>query len=249
LIEYLLSNKKHVLIEKPLFSESDADLQALANLAEVNDVVCYTAYNHRFEPHFLRMRELIQARSLGTIYSLRMFYGNGTARLVRNSEWRDQGAGVLPDLGSHLLDTLRFWFGDNFDADFEIRGAYKHENKSFDHVVIGSSNGLAIQLEMTMLSWRNHFTCDVLAEKGSAHIESLCKWGPSTFIHRTRILPSGRPPEETETLEQSDPTWDLEYDHFINLCQNNGGHNLENDIWINRTLRNLSIDAEVNVNA
>jgi len=249
LIEYLLSNKKHVLIEKPLFSESDAELQALANLAEVNDVVCYTAYNHRFEPHFLRMRELIQARSLGTIYSLRMFYGNGTARLVRNSEWRDQGAGVLPDLGSHLLDTLRFWFGDNFDADFEIRGAYKHENKSFDHVVIGSSNGLAIQLEMTMLSWRNHFTCDVLAEKGSAHIESLCKWGPSTFIHRTRILPSGRPPEETETLEQSDPTWDLEYDHFINLCQNNGGHNLENDIWINRTLRNLSIDAEVNVNA
>ena len=249
LIEYLLSNKKHVLIEKPLFSESDADLQALANLAEVNDVVCYTAYNHRFEPHFLRMRELIQARSLGTIYSLRMFYGNGTARLVRNSEWRDQGAGVLPDLGSHLLDTLRFWFGDNFDADFEIRGAYKHENKSFDHVVIGSSNGLAIQLEMTMLSWRNHFTCDVLAEKGSAHIESLCKWGPSTFIHRKRILPSGRPPEKTETLEQNDPTWDLEYDHFINLCQNNGGHNLENDIWINRTLRNLSIDAEVNVNA
>ena len=34
-----------------------------------------------------------------------MFYGNGTARLVRDSAWRDQGAGVLPDLGSHLLDT------------------------------------------------------------------------------------------------------------------------------------------------
>ena len=33
------------------------------------------------------------------------------------------------------------------------------------------------------MSWRNHFTCDVLAEKGSAHIESLCKWGPTTFTH------------------------------------------------------------------
>ena len=41
-----------------------------------------------------------------------MFYGNGTARLVRESAWRDAGAGVLPDLGSHLLDTARFWFGD-----------------------------------------------------------------------------------------------------------------------------------------
>ncbi len=36
---------------------------------------------------------------------------------------------------------------------------------------------------MTLLMWRNHFTCDILAENGSAHIESLCKWGPSTFTH------------------------------------------------------------------
>ena len=53
-----------------------------------------------------------------------------------------------------------------------------------------------LELEMTLLSWRNHFTCDVLAENGAAHIRSLCKWGPSTFTHRTRVLPSGRPPEE-----------------------------------------------------
>ena len=38
---------------------------------------------------------------------------------------------------------------------------------------------------MTLLSWRNHFTCDIFAENGSAHIESLCKWGPSTFTLRT----------------------------------------------------------------
>jgi len=71
-----------------------------------------------------------------------------------------------------------------------------------------------IELEMTLLMWRNHFTCDILAEKGSAHIESLCKWGPSTFVHRTRVLPSGRPPEEAVTLTQEDPTWALEYAAF-----------------------------------
>ena len=240
LINYLLSNKKHVLVEKPLFSRNDEDIAALAKLADDNNVVCYTAYNHRFEPHFVRMRDLIQSGDLGTIYSLRMFYGNGTASLVRNSEWRDTGAGVLPDLGSHLLDTLKFWFGKKYNANFKIHGAYTHENKSFDHVIVGSNDSPTIQLEMTMLSWRNHFTCDVIAEKGSAHIESLCKWGPSTFTHRTRILPSGRPPEETKTLKKDDPTWDLEYNYFIDLCKKNGQHNLENDAWINRTLRDLS---------
>lgn len=246
LLDYLLAAGKHVLVEKPVLSVDDDDLIRLAALAEKTGAVCYTAYNHRFEPHFVRMADLIKSGRLGKIYSLRMFYGNGTARLVRDSAWRDQGAGVLPDLGSHLLDTLRFWLGQDFDARFRVRGAYRHENRSFDHVVIDTADGLAIQLEMTMLSWRNHHTTDIFAEHGSAHIESLCKWGPSTFTRRTRVLPSGRPPEEAVTLVQADPTWDLEYAHFKKLCVEAPGTNgLANDLWINRTLRDLAAQAGV----
>ena len=192
------------------------------------------------------MKELLDSGALGTIYSLRMFYGNGTARLVRDSAWRDQAAGVLPDLGSHLLDTLRFWLDADFDMQFEIRGAFRHENKSFDHVIIGSNDGPVVQLEMSMLCWRNHFTCDIFAEKGSAHIESLCKWGPSTFIHRTRVLPSGRPSEEAQTIVQPDPTWNAEHQHFIQLCRSGGQGNLANDLWLNKTLRELAQQAGVN---
>lgn len=245
LLTYLLSNGKHVLVEKPLLAATDGELEALAKLAADNDAVCYTAYNHRFEPHFVNMKALIDSGKLGRIYSLRMFYGNGTARLVRDSAWRDQAAGVLPDLGSHLLDTVRFWLGEDYDADFEMRGAYRHENRSFDHCIVGSNDGPAIQLEMNMLSWRNHFTCDIFAEKGSAHIESLCKWGPSTFIHRTRVLPAGRPPEVAETLVQADPTWVDEYKHFIGLCEKRAPGNIANDIWLNKTLRELAAQAGV----
>ena len=112
LLNYLIKHKKHVLVEKPLLTESTEQLEALLNLSRKNNVVCYTAYNHRFEPHFVRMKKIINENLLGKIYSVRMFYGNGTARLVKDSEWRDQAAGVLPDLGSHLLDTLLFWFND-----------------------------------------------------------------------------------------------------------------------------------------
>ena len=87
----------------------------------------YVAYNHRFEPHFVRMRDLIASGVLGRIYRCRMFYGNGTARLVRNSDWRDQGAGVLDDLGSHVLDTARFWFGDIGDAVLHCIGRLLRE--------------------------------------------------------------------------------------------------------------------------
>lgn len=244
LLRYLLDSGKHVLVEKPLWSADDAELPALEKLARQRRAVCYTAYNHRFEPHYVRMRELVRSGQLGRIYRCRMFYGNGTARLVRDSEWRDRGAGVLPDLGSHLLDTANFWFGELVD-DFQVVSANRYENRAPDHVVILSKSTVpTLELEMTLLSWRNHFTCDVFAEKGSAHIRSLCKWGPSTFRHRTRVLPSGRPLEDNVTLEQEDPTWALEYGHFKDLCARGAAADLANDLWLNRVLRKLG-DAAV----
>lgn len=243
ILEYLLSNGKHVLVEKPLWASQDEDISRLEHIARTNKAVCYTAYNHRFEPHYVRMRDTIESGVLGEIYHCRMFYGNGTARLVRESAWRDSGAGVLPDLGSHLLDTANFWFGD-LAAEFSVVSAQAFENRAPDHVVIGARGATPqLEFEMTLLSWRNHFTCDVFAEKGSAHIESLCKWGPSTFTLRTRVLPSGRPPEESVTLIQPDPTWDLEYAHFKAKCESGARTNLARDLWLQQTLRTLGEQA------
>jgi scyllo-inositol 2-dehydrogenase (NADP+) len=240
LLRYLLSHGKHVLVEKPLWAARDEEIVELERLARAHNAVCYVAYNHRFEPHYVGMRDLIASGELGRLYSCRMFYGNGTARLVRESPWRDHGAGVLPDLGSHLLDTCRFWFGDIADT-FRMIAANRFENKAPDHVVIGSEeNQPRLELEMTLLMWRNHFTCDLLAEKGSAHIESLCKWGPSTLRKRIRVLPSGKPKEEVTTLPEGDPTWAREYAHFKDLSAARARTDLSNDLWLQKTLRRLS---------
>lgn len=244
LLNYCIVNRKHVLVEKPLWVERDDEIEALQGDARANGVVVYTAYNHRFEPHYVRMRDLIASGELGRIYRCRMFYGNGTARLVRESAWRDAGAGVLPDLGSHLLDTCRFWFGD-IDANFSVLASSRFENSAPDHVVIGNETmDPRIELEMTLLMWRNHFTCDILAENGTAHISSLCKWGPATFTHRSRILPSGRPPETSVTLTQDDPTWAAEYAHFKGLCERGATTDLADDLWLHRVLSRLGKDAE-----
>lgn len=236
-IEYLLKNKKHVMVEKPLFAKNNSQLKKIKNIAERNKVTLYTAYNHRFEPHFVRMKNLIGSGRLGKIYTVRLFYGNGTARLVKNSRWRDEGAGVLPDLGSHLLDTLEFWFEKEIGG-FNIISATKNENRSFDNVVFGKKTSPSIIAETSLLSWRNDFYADIFAEKGSAHISSLCKWGPSKFIFRERILPSGRPLEFAEEIVSYDPTWKSEYKYFLKMIKNNE-NNTNNDIWINRTLNRL----------
>lgn len=243
LLRTLLSAGKHVLVEKPLLAAEDGELAELERLAQARGAYCQTAYNHRFEPHFVRMRDLIASGRLGRIYRCRMFYGNGTARLVRESAWRDTGAGVLPDLGSHLLDTARFWFGDS-PRGLRLVSCDRFENRAPDHVVVAAPEGQPrLELEMTLLMWRNHFTCDVLAENGSAHIESLCKWGPSKFVFRQRVLPSGRPVEESVTLVQDDPTWAAEYAAFRADCLAGRRTDLSGDRWLSAQLNALCAQA------
>ena len=241
IVTYLLKNKKHVLVEKPLYVDSSNKIHELKLLAKKNKVVCYTAYNHRFEPHFMRAKKIVDSNILGEIYSCRMFYGNGTARLVQGSPWRDQGSGVIHDLGSHLLDTLLFFFGDSIQKrHFNLRACHRFENNSPDYAAFSSEEKLPrLDCEMTMVSWRNSFYCDIYGEKGSLHIDSLCKWGPNTFTFRKRIFPSGKPEENPITLEQSDPTWEAEYTYFKKLCTVASDSNTSKDQYIFETLEDL----------
>lgn len=243
LIVYLLTAAKHVLVEKPLLFASEAEYRILQSLALNNRSALRTAYNHRFEPHFMAMKSLLEQRDLGAVYAIRLFYGNGTARLVQGSPWRDCGLGVLADLGSHLLDTLRFWL-PGYDAGFKVVSANCFENRALDHCVISSQGKIDVLAEMTLLSWRNDFVADVFAEKGSVHIRSLCKWGPSTLIQRTRKYPSGRPDEANTVLIQEDPTWQQEYTHFKRCCEK-PDNDLTTDRYIYQQMQSLSkqIDA------
>tara|TARA_B100001123_G_scaffold156794_2_gene181520 strand:+ start:9861 stop:10826 length:966 start_codon:yes stop_codon:yes gene_type:complete len=237
IVEYLLNSGKHVLVEKPLLAVDDDVLMGLNEICRRTGATCYTAYNHRFEPHLVRLKECVATQHIGEIYLVRGFYGNGTARDVRNSPWRDRGLGVVADLGSHLLDLALFCFGRPQGLP-DVWSANRFENASFDHVGFGFSGRPVIQLEATLMSWRNSFSWDVYGETGSMHVDCLCKWGPSTLTVRRRVLPSGKPPEESQTLIQSDPTWKAEYEYFRGLC-GTASTNIDNDIWINSIMRHL----------
>ena len=239
LIEYCILYKKHVLVEKPLITKDPSELTTLQTKANLAGVLVYTAYNHRFEPHFRAMKEILDSQELGKIFSVRMFYGNGTSQLVKASQWRDQGMGVVSDLVPHLLDTLAFWLGVNKLNDLYIR-SHNFETIAPDHAVVHANlSGVAVQLEMSLCMWRNSFFCDIIGDKGSAHISSLCKWGPSVLTVRKRVLPSGKPSEELQELEMRDPTWELEHEYFFTQIQNGARTNFATDIWIAEMLREM----------
>jgi predicted dehydrogenase len=237
-LTYVLTHGKHVLVEKPLLPAAHGDLQRLHGLAQSAGVTCYTAYNHRFEPNLLRLKEIVDSDVLGPIYLAHFYYGNGTAADVRSSPWRDSGCGVLTDLGSHLLDLVAFLLGRPQDP-FRVFRSHRFENQACDSVLFGTTGTPALTLEASLVSWKNSFRIDLTGANGSAHVDGLCKWGPSFLRLRRRVLPSGKPTEEIQGYEKADPTWAAEYAHFQALCRT-GETNLGNDIWIASVLNNLA---------
>ena len=84
---------------------------------------------------------------------------------------------------------------------------------------------------------------DVIGEKGSIHVNGLCKWGPSQLIINKRKFPSGIPTEKKTTIKCSDPTWQKEHKFFLNLIKNKKSNiNLEllkKDYYISKELKKL----------
>ena len=245
LLGFLLHHGKHVLVEKPLLVKRLEALDHLEALAAKSGAVCYTAYNHRFEPHLVTVKQLLDDGVVGAVYQARFFYGNGTARDVRNSPWRDSGLGVIPDLASHLLDLVLFLFGQPAGSP-RVWAHESFENQACDYFLIGFPGVRPmLTLEGTLLSWRNTFRLDIVGEAGSIHVKGLCKWGPTSLIVRRRTLPSGKPAEDVQTLEQPDPTWALEYGHFRDLCANRRRGNIANDRYIAEALQ--AVAAQIGV--
>ena len=240
IVNYCIRNYKHVLIEKPLLVKNNKILKNLEKLARRKEVICYTSYNHRFEPIIKKMKNLIKSKKLGKIYNCRIFYGNGTSLVVKKSKWRDKGMGVITDLGSHLLDLCIFFFGEKITS-LKIREHNTFENKAFDHAIVKLEiNKIKIELEMTLCMWKNTFNCNLIGSRGSAHLNSLCKWGKSTFCYRKRKFPSGKPQEKTILYKKADPTWKQEHLFFKNLIKKKAKTNFKKDLLLNKIFNQIN---------
>lgn len=237
LIRQALEVGKSILVEKPL-SLTSAERDEIENIRRDRGATLYVAYNHRFEPHIASAAEVFASGSLGDPYSVYLSYGNGTAALVQQSMWRDSGLGVIPDLASHLLDIVDFWWGLE-NRTLSIVQKNRFENRACDQATLVLTGCPPVVMQVSLVSWRNQFRAQVQCSRGSIDIEGLCKWGPSILTQRDRKFPSGRPDEQSSTLINPDPTWELEYRHFSELVSKRDPGNLASSARVDDLLASL----------
>lgn len=231
LLDFLLERGKHALVEKPLILD-EAAAARLGALSARTQAVWYTSYNFRFEPNVVALKRHLDAGTIGRLYRVHMFYGNGTAQNIADT-WRDSRLGVLEDMASHLIDLAGFVFG-RFGSRFDVLKRRAYELKHADHCVLATPDR-DLFIEVSFVSWKNRWRIDAIGERGALEMDGLTKWGPSELVVRTRTFPSGLPDERRDVVDGPDPTWAADIAHFETLAAQ-GRTSRDNDMWLSRTI-------------
>jgi len=163
---------KHILCEKPLAITAE-QAEEMVNACKENKVLLAVNYVHRFHPHIIKVKELIRNQTLGKLVSINL---NFNIDFAPGSNFRFNkklsGGGAFRDLGTHMIDLLRFLGGEISDINGYIDNlVYKSEVDDFAAAIVKFKNGGYGYLNVSYNNKRAFNRIEILGHKGAISID------------------------------------------------------------------------------
>ena len=106
---------KHVYVEKPM-AITVRECREMMDACKAHGVKLFVAYYRRGQEKFRRIKTLLETGEIGQIRSFQYIYACPVPVFNRERAWllskKEAGGGLLYDIGSHMVDTLRFVLGE-----------------------------------------------------------------------------------------------------------------------------------------
>ncbi|MEM7755757.1 MAG: Gfo/Idh/MocA family oxidoreductase [Planctomycetota bacterium] len=157
---------KHVVAEKP-FALNVEDAQRMVAAAEASGLTLAPFQNRRYEPHYRKVREIVDSGALGEVLQIRMCWH----RFTRRWDWqamRRFGGGALFNNGTHLLDQALPFLGDS-DPDIFLdvrRGLSLGDADEHLKLVLRAEGRPTIDLEYSNASIFEHDRWHIMGTAG-----------------------------------------------------------------------------------
>lgn len=130
-----LESGKHVVVEKP-FTQSYEQALELIELAEKKQLILSVFQNRRWDGDFLTVQDIVKKEMLGRLVDYEAHFDR-YRNFIQEGTWKESsefGAGILFNLGSHMIDQVLVLFGmpESVYADLRILRDDGDVNDSFD---------------------------------------------------------------------------------------------------------------------
>ncbi len=124
---------KHVVVDKP-FTITSADADDLIKIAKQEKRILSVHHNRRYDSDFKTIQKILKGNLLGRLVEFESHYDR-FRNFLKPGAWREKdepGAGILYDLGSHLIDQPLVLFGLPEAVTADIR-AQREGTKATDN--------------------------------------------------------------------------------------------------------------------
>ena len=227
-----LNAGKHVFCEKPPARNSDELLEVMKAEKKSGKILKY-GFNHRYHYSVMEAKKLIDNDMFGKLLWMRGVYGKaGGNKFAQN--WRndkeESGGGILLDQGIHMLDLMRFFAGDFTDVKSMVQNRYwdiQVEDNAF--ALMKTENDVTAVIHSSATQWRHKFLLEMSFENGYLILDGILSgtrsYGDETLVIAKRqfedeTFAMGKPREE-KIFFDTDDSWKLELDEFVDAISNN----------------------------
>jgi myo-inositol 2-dehydrogenase/D-chiro-inositol 1-dehydrogenase len=169
---------KHIMIEKPIAIALD-DAAEIVDTVERAGVVCMVGFNMRFRKSYMRLKELVENKSLGTVLNI---WSQRIGSLHwKGYNWRydpEQMCGMSIESLSHDIDFIRWIAGEIVDVRATIVESIP-ELKGFDdnaNVVFSLSDNATACIHSSWSSPIRFNSRGIIGTSGTAYIEGPKLW-------------------------------------------------------------------------
>lgn len=154
-----LEHGKHVVIDKP-FTIKSSEAQTLIDEASNRDLKLSVYHNRRWDADFLTIQKLLASGELGEITSATLRWDRW--RPEPTDRWRDQpvaGAGMLYDLGPHLIDQAILLVGkpDWLQANVFVQRDGGRVDDGFEILMAKDSTRVSLGVNSMTVETSSHY--------------------------------------------------------------------------------------------
>jgi UDP-N-acetylglucosamine 3-dehydrogenase len=209
--------KKNILLEKPIARTPD-EAKQIISAARKNSVKLMMGYPMRFDPIFRELKEQINGGLLGDVevsHAVNIGCGPFFAREEKYAPvpvpdwWFNKeltGGGVLIDLGCHMINLFRWYFGEIIDIKSRLRRRLRMDFEDSATCLATFKSGTLGVINVGWFSQEHRISVELF---GSVKHATTFTPPPRPLVSAVQTLLTGNPKNLQPFL--------LELQHFVNF--------------------------------
>ncbi len=181
---------KNILCDKPLTMTS-AQAEEMMKICEKSNVSLAVNYVYRFHPLVTKAKEILDSQMLGKFTSINV---NFNIDIPPSNNFRFDpklsGGGALRDLGTHVIDLMRFFGGEIETINGVMDNVvYKGDVEDFASAILKFKNSGYGSFSVSFSNKKGFNRIEILGHKGALSIDNLI--GKKNVSSKLTILLEG----------------------------------------------------------